>query len=93
MRIGNYELRKPWVKYVDIPIEKKIYWEIRRSIEEDIKRNDPPKPMDITAYCVKCKEVKLMQDARIKVSDSGRQMALGFCPDCNGRVNRILGKK
>ena len=25
MKIGKYELRKPWVKYVEIPLEKELY--------------------------------------------------------------------
>ena len=50
MRIGNYELRKPWVKYVEVPLEKQIYQAIRKSIGEDIAKDiedlfDPP-PID-----------------------------------------------
>lgn len=44
------------------------------------------------AYCIKCKMKKPMQNAYIKVSDSGRRMAVGECPDCGGKMNRILGK-
>jgi hypothetical protein len=36
MKIGKYVLRKPWTKYVEIPIEEELYWEIRRSILEDM---------------------------------------------------------
>ena len=36
MKIGKYVLRKPWTKYVEIPIEEQLYWEIRRSISQDI---------------------------------------------------------
>ena len=36
MRIGQYGFRKPWVKYVEMEIEEKIYWEIRRSILKDM---------------------------------------------------------
>lgn len=38
MRIGQYELRKPWVKYVETPIEEQFYWAIRKSIAEDIAK-------------------------------------------------------
>ena len=38
MKLGKYELRKPWTKYVDMPIEEKLYWEIRKSIGEDIAK-------------------------------------------------------
>lgn len=93
MKIGKYELRKPWVKYVDMPIEEEIYWEIRRSITEDILKNDPPEPSPIDAYCVKCKTKKVMSNQRIKISDSGRRMAHGNCPDCGTKVNRILGRE
>jgi hypothetical protein len=43
------------------------------------------------AYCVKCKEKKNFT-GEIKVSDSGRRMAQGICPDCGTKLNRILGK-
>ena len=43
------------------------------------------------AYCVKCKD-KRQFDGIIKVSDSGRRMAVGKCPECGTKVNRILGK-
>lgn len=36
MRIGNIEFRKPWVRYVDVPLEEEIYNAIRRSIGGDI---------------------------------------------------------
>jgi hypothetical protein len=36
VKLGKYELRKPWVKYVDIPFETKLYWEIRKSICDDV---------------------------------------------------------
>lgn len=42
------------------------------------------------AYCVKCKD-KVTFEGQILVSDSGRRMAQGKCPQCSGRVNRILG--
>ena len=36
MRLGSYELRKPWVKMVDLPIEKQLYMAIRKSVLEDV---------------------------------------------------------
>lgn len=67
-------------------------------------KNDPPQPFisqatakvtgevfEGTAYCVKCKELREFVGT-IKTSDSGRQMAMGKCPLCGTKVNRILGK-
>lgn len=45
-----------------------------------------------TAYCVKCKEIRDMENGLVKVSDSGRRMAMGNCPVCKTKVNRILGR-
>lgn len=36
MRIGAYELRKPWVKMVDVPMEEQMYDGIRSSIVDDL---------------------------------------------------------
>ena len=38
MKIGNWELRKPWVKYVEVELEEQFYNEIRKSIGEDIAK-------------------------------------------------------
>jgi Domain of unknown function (DUF5679) len=43
------------------------------------------------AYCVKCKAKRSFK-GEVKVSDSGRRMAQGICPECGTKVNRILGK-
>ncbi len=43
------------------------------------------------AYCVKCKAKKNFS-GHVKVSESGRRMAQGTCPDCGTKLNRILGK-
>lgn len=43
------------------------------------------------AYCVKCKEKRDFVGP-IKVSDSGRRMAMGKCDECGTKLNRILGK-
>jgi len=47
---------------------------------------------DIDSYCVKCKDKRTMVEGVIKVSDSGRRMAVGKCLACGTKVNRILGK-
>jgi hypothetical protein len=39
MRIGPYTLRKPWVKYVDMPIEKALFLQVKRSILEDLVKD------------------------------------------------------
>ncbi|MGH3326747.1 MAG: DUF5679 domain-containing protein [Streptomycetales bacterium] len=43
------------------------------------------------AYCVKCKQ-KRDFTGEVKVTDSGRRMAQGICPECGTKLNRILGK-
>lgn len=43
-------------------------------------------------YCVKCKE-KRDFEGTVKISDSGRRMAMGTCPICGTKMNRILGKQ
>jgi hypothetical protein len=43
------------------------------------------------AYCVKCKEAVPTTGYVEEVN--GRRFAKGFCPDCGGKVTRILGKK
>lgn len=43
-------------------------------------------------YCVKCKLLRFLPNGLVKVSDSGRRMAQGQCPQCGTKVNRILGK-
>ena len=44
----------------------------------------------IQTFCVECKDKKIMQDAIVHRTDSGRSMATGKCPDCGGKVNRIM---
>ena len=36
MKIGNIEFRKPWFRYVDVPIEAELYVAIRKSVLEDL---------------------------------------------------------
>jgi hypothetical protein len=42
-------------------------------------------------YCVSCREAKEFE-GYVAVAGSGRQMAMGNCPSCGTRVNRILGE-
>ncbi len=41
-------------------------------------------------YCVSCREPKVFE-GYIAVSESGRQMAMGICPSCGTRINKVLG--
>ena len=41
-------------------------------------------------YCVKCK-TKREAEGNV-VESNGRRMAKGTCPECNTKLNRILGK-
>ena len=36
MRIGQYTLRKPWVKYVDVPIEEELMTAIMKSLGSNV---------------------------------------------------------
>ena len=49
-------------------------------------------PWSGDAYCIKCKEKREMKNGVVRVSDSGRRMAVGVCPVCGTKLNRILGK-
>jgi hypothetical protein len=39
MKVGRYELRKPFVKYVDMPIEKELFLAVKKSMLEDMLRD------------------------------------------------------
>ena len=39
MKIGRYELRKPFVKYVDMPLEKEIFLAVKKSMLEDMLKD------------------------------------------------------
>lgn len=41
------------------------------------------------AYCVKCKE-KRQFDGEVHVSEKGRRMAKGTCPQCGTKLTRFL---
>lgn len=42
-------------------------------------------------YCVSCREAKVFE-GYVAVAESGRKMAMGICPSCGTRINRILGE-
>lgn len=89
MRIGKYRLRKPWFKYVEIPLEEELYWAIRKSIEEDIVSN----ALDLgenDAYCTTCRETVKVSDVEISFTDSGRKIAKGRCTKCKTKTKRLL---
>lgn len=39
MQLFGYVLRKPWVKYVDLPLEENVYDQIRVAISKTITAN------------------------------------------------------
>lgn len=45
-----------------------------------------------TAYCVKCKQKRTMQDAKEATMKNGRKAMKGKCPECGTGMFRILGK-
>ena len=50
-------------------------------------------PNELDFYCVTCKVKVFTTEYRIKISDSGRRMAQGMCPQCKKtKINKILGK-
>lgn len=36
MKIGKFIIRKPFGRYVSIEFEEEVYWEMRRSILDDL---------------------------------------------------------
>ena len=39
MQLFGYVLRKPWVKYVDLPLEEDVYFQIAQSISKTVTAN------------------------------------------------------
>jgi hypothetical protein len=39
MKIGRYELRKPFIRYVSVPFEKEVYLAMKLSILENLVRD------------------------------------------------------
>ena len=42
-------------------------------------------------YCVSCREPKVFE-GYVVVAESGRKMAMGICPSCDTRMNKIVGE-
>lgn len=68
------------------------------SIPPDVARRSHPKTKEYDVsdetyefYCVKCK-TKRTAEGKVVVSENGRRMAKGKCPECGTNLNRILGK-
>ena len=40
-------------------------------------------------YCMKCREMREIKDAKVIVMKNGRQATQGVCPVCNTRIFRI----
>lgn len=49
--------------------------------------------MEFEGYCVKCRKKQEIKDGKVEVSDKGRRMAKGKCPDCGTNVTRFLPKE
>lgn len=45
------------------------------------------------AYCFRCKTKKPVQNAEIGVMKTGMNTVKGTCPDCNGKMYKILPKQ
>lgn len=68
----------------------KQQWRLTSVTESKVKFEEYP--AHITAFCVNCKGTVPIENRVTRVSDSGRKMAHGNCPNCHTKVNRILGK-
>ena len=49
--------------------------------------------MAIEAYCVKCKEKKVMKDPVESTTKTGKPITKGKCPDCGTTICRIGAAK
>ncbi len=45
----------------------------------------------LTAYCVKCKEKRPLNQPEVVTMKNGRKAARGPCPECGTGLYRILG--
>ena len=41
-------------------------------------------------YCVKCRKMVEMQDAKQKTAKNGRKMLQGVCPKCGTKVTKFV---
>ena len=44
-------------------------------------------------YCVKCREKRMMKDAKEVTTKNGRLAAKGTCPECGAGMFKFLPKK
>jgi hypothetical protein len=42
------------------------------------------------AYCVKCKDKRMMKDVQIVTKENGRRQAKGICTECGTKMNLFL---
>ncbi|MBN1266298.1 MAG: hypothetical protein JXA25_12450 [Anaerolineales bacterium] len=49
--------------------------------------------MEFEGYCVKCRKKQQIKNGVEQVSDKGRRMAKGTCPECGTKVTRFLPSK
>lgn len=59
--------------------------------EEDEEIEIPGAPYDgeIQGYCVRCRDTRIIENCHVSVSESGRTMYSGICPECSTRMNKI----
>ena len=48
------------------------------------------KTESLDTYCMKCKKKVEMREPKEEVTRNNRPIAKGICPECGGRVARIL---
>jgi len=49
--------------------------------------------VEVEAYCVKCREKRMMKDAKEVIMKNGRLAAKGTCPKCGAGMFKFLPKK
>lgn len=49
--------------------------------------------MEVEGYCVKCREKRVMKDAKEVTMKNGRLAAKGTCPVCGSGMFKFLPKK
>ncbi|MDZ4158852.1 MAG: DUF5679 domain-containing protein [Anaerolineaceae bacterium] len=49
--------------------------------------------MEFEAYCLKCREKRIIKDGEVKETENGKRVAKGTCPKCGTKVNRFLPSK
>ena len=49
--------------------------------------------MEVEGYCVKCRDKRVMKDAKEVTMKNGRLAAKGTCPKCGSGMFKFLPKK